>query len=347
MTNLADADHTVLIAEYTLGLLNQEETAQAQALLNSDPQAVVIALKWEGALLDLADRLDPAVLPDNLWQEISNALDFDPIKTSLVPTNLAANTPANSVPVANPTPVLVAETPLAAAAPDIVPPAPIEKNPKASIPVPLTNKQAQTAAVTAAKPLPLRPEPEPPAPIISTPPAPAQKPTKKATKEQTKKQPRPTGWRLSLGQIALAGVILLTVVVAALALLARTPAQPPVTVIEVTPKQAAILQAPGQSSTPGWVVTISPSNDVQLNPQVHTDIPEDASVQLWTYNKHSPTPRSLGLIDPNQPVTVPAALMGAIGEQQFFEMTQEAAEGSVSGLPSGPVLFIGRIVTFG
>lgn len=335
MTNLAGADHTVLIAEYTLGLLNQEETAQAQALLNSDPQAVVIALKWEGALLDLADRLDPVTLPDNLWQEISNALDFEPTQAKVTPVAIvsaasSANTPSVSVTTAVPEIKQQAADPV--------------HNPS----TPTSAQSTSSTTVTATKPLPLRPEPQPPTKIVDSAPATlAPKHTKKEAKPHNKKQPRRTGWRLNLGQIFLAGVILLTVVFATLALIPRTPALPPVTVIEVTPKQAAILQAPGQSSTPGWVVTISPSNDVQLNPQVHTDIPEDASVQLWTYNKHSPTPRSLGLIDPNQPVTVPAALMGVIGEQQFFEMTQEAAEGSVSGLPSGPVLFIGRIVTFG
>lgn len=333
MTSLADADRTVLIAEYTLGLLNQQETAQAQALLNSDPQAVVIALKWEGALLDLADRLDPAVLPDNLWQEISNTLDFDPIQANVTPVNIVSTaSSANTASVSVTTPVPETKQQTADPVHNLSTPTPAQP----------------TATVTAAKPLPLRPEPQSPTKIIDSSPATlAAKHAKKEAKPNNKKQPRRTDWRRNVGQFFLASVILLAVVFTALALIPRTPALPPVTVIEVTPKQAAILQAPGQSSTPGWVVTISPSNDVQLNPQVHTDIPEDANVQLWTYNKHSPTPRSLGLIDPNQPVTVPAALMGAIGEQQFFEMTQETAGGSVTGLPSGPVLFIGRIVTFG
>src|SRR5690606_34496981 len=51
--------HTVLLAEYTLGLLNASETAQAHALLGSDPDAVAMALAWEQSLLELTDLLAP------------------------------------------------------------------------------------------------------------------------------------------------------------------------------------------------------------------------------------------------------------------------------------------------
>src|SRR5690606_2216765 len=59
----------------------------------------------------------------------------------------------------------------------------------------------------------------------------------------------------------------------ALALIPSEPVKPPVTVVQVAPTQAAILQAPGQSSTPGWIVTIDAQRNVLLNPQVRTDIP--------------------------------------------------------------------------
>lgn len=327
-------DETLLIAEYTLGLLSREETSKAQALLNSDPQAVITALKWEAALLDLADRLSPASLPDSLWQEISTTLNLDAITTRSTPANSAsvATSVVPAVQAALANPVYNEAAPLRTNAPDpAYTPAPASATVQKSDTTP--------TFVSTPIPLPLRPEPR-----VSAPSAPAEQLTNKQTNPPTIKHPRRTG----MGQyIVIGGVVLLAAVGAAVVLISRPPAQPPVTVIEMAPKQAAILQAPGQSSTPGWIVTISPANDVLLNPQVHTEIPENASVQLWTYNKSSPIPRSLGLLDPNLPVTVPATLMGTIGEQQFFEMTQEAQGGSASGQPSGPVLFIGRIVTFG
>lgn len=329
MSNLTSTDDQVLfIAEYTLGLLSLEETAKAQALLNSDPQAVVTALKWEEALLNLADRLSPATLPDHLWQEISSSLGLDPIVANLAPANLVS---ASSSP----------PTDLTASASSL------DTHEQITARVHHVSESASVMSAPEDRPVPLPLRPEPPSKIAHSPETLTKEQSKKQNKQKTNKQPRLTGWRPSLGQIVLTGIVFLGVVIVAAILQPRTPVQPPITVIEVTPKQAAILQAPGQSSTPGWVVTISPSNDVLFNPQVLTDIPMDASVQLWTYSKSQPTPRSLGLIDPNQPVTVPASLMGAIEEQQFFEMTQETAGGSVTGRPSGPVLFIGRIVTFG
>jgi len=143
-----------------------------------------------------------------------------------------------------------------------------------------------------------------------------------------------------------AGVVLASLAVLALVMMPRSPAEPPVVVVEISPKKGAILQAPGQSSTPGWVVTIDPENNVSMTPQVVTETPADTSVQLWTYNKTQPTPRSLGLIDPNQLVIVPADVMREIGEDQFFEMTLEPSGGAPGAEPTGPVLFIGRVVTF-
>lgn len=141
--------------------------------------------------------------------------------------------------------------------------------------------------------------------------------------------------------------IVLGVIVIAYALEPSEPVVPPVTILEVAPTQVAILQAPGQSSTPGWVVTVDPKGNILMDPHVRSDIPAEASAQLWTRNKHAPQPRSLGLIDPNKPVTIPASLMGPIEPDQLFEITQEASGGSPTGSPAGPILFIGRVVVFG
>ncbi|MYN12035.1 hypothetical protein GSY71_02565 [Pusillimonas sp. TS35] len=142
-----------------------------------------------------------------------------------------------------------------------------------------------------------------------------------------------------------------TIVFAALALaislVPKEPLPPPINVVQVAPTRAAILQAPGQSSTPGWIVTFDPQGNVLMSPQVHSDVAPKSAVQLWTYNETVSAPRSLGLIDPNRPITVPAALMGELGKEQYFEMTLEPQGGSPTASPSGPVLFIGRVVTFG
>lgn len=145
--------------------------------------------------------------------------------------------------------------------------------------------------------------------------------------------------------------VLLGIAVVVLAIfLARAwsrPEVPPVQIVRVAPTQAAILQAPSDSSTPGWLMTVDTLGNVRLDPKVRTDIQPSEAVQLWTRAPNDQASRSLGLIDPNRAVTIPAAIIGALQPDQIFEMTLEQKDGSASGRPKGPVLFIGRLVIFG
>lgn len=188
-------------------------------------------------------------------------------------------------------------------------------------------------------------EPVPaPAPIprpISTPAAPVSAPVQ--TSRRTEPEHRPGPWR----PIA----ILLGIVVIALGFFLvkawSKPDIPAIQIVQVAPTQAAILQTPGQSSTPGWLVTVDSHGTVRLDPQVKTSLQPDEAVQLWTRTADGQDSRSLGLLDPNQAVTIPAKLIGAVVPGQIFEMTLERKEGSASGKPEGPILFIGQMVTFG
>ncbi|MBV6272141.1 anti-sigma factor [Alcaligenaceae bacterium CGII-47] len=125
------------------------------------------------------------------------------------------------------------------------------------------------------------------------------------------------------------------------------PDVPTIQIVQVAPTLAAILQAPGHSSTPAWLVTVDSQGTVRLDPQVKTSLQANEAVQLWTRPADGQDSRSLGLIDPNQAVTIPAKLIGAVNAGQIFEMTLERTEGSASGKPDGPILFIGQMVIFG
>lgn len=310
-------DARILIAEYSLGLLDNRGISQAHTLLGQQEHANA-ALEWESRLLELVDLLPPIAPPASLLRDVQSKLGHrpapvDPLRS--VPVHVA---PVTSVPSHHEisTPTLLkrneAAAPLApaAAAASVRPVAPV----KPMGPVAMPKKVAESTTSRA-------------------PPQPTARPRK----------PLPVGsiwmWR--------ALSIVLGVIVIAYALEPSEPVVPPVTILEVAPTQVAILQAPGQSSTPGWVVTVDPKGNILMDPHVRSDIPAEASAQLWTRNKHAPQPRSLGLIDPNKPVTIPASLMGPIEPDQLFEITQEASEGSPTGSPAGPILFIGRVVVFG
>lgn len=311
-------DSNILIAEYTLGLLNLQEASQAQTLLGTSSQAAMAALKWESRFLELVDLLPPANPAPQLLRELQVALGH-----AISPAPARQQTIPASPSVARPT--LTTSTPPQQSyirpEDDTLTVAAALRTPEKSLEIPSTQAAAPSATPASVN-------------------TPVSKPIK-ADKASPKHIENSNVWLWR----AISAVLAL--IVAVLAFMPTQPAIPPVTVVEVAPTRAAIMQAPGQSSTPGWVVTIDPAGNVLMQPKVRTDVPSDASVQLWTHNQLAPQPRSLGLIDPNQPVTVPVSLMGEIAQDQIFEMTQEPAGGSATASPSGPILFIGRIVTFG
>lgn len=334
MSITAGTDQDILLAQYTLGVLSPQETAQAHQLLGSDSQAVVTALDWENAFLELTDLLPPVDPSPLLLQRIQTALGHDTtpalFKLYRQPASDATPEPADtSKPRAQP--------PAPKSAARLEPTmSPISATAPVTTPAAISDTSEPAAQKSEAAQAPTHEEQ---APKLS--PSPVAPPTAPPG------QPRPR--RSSTGNIWIwrAGTLLFAVIALFLGLMPAKPLAPPVTVVEVAPTQAAILQAPGQSSTPGWVVTLDAQRNVLMKPQVRSDIPADAAVQLWTHSKAMPQPRSLGLIDPNQPVTVPATLIGDINPGQIFEMTLEPAGGSPTAGPSGPVLFIGRIVVFG
>jgi anti-sigma-K factor RskA len=433
MSSTSPNSHNILVAEYTLGLLDLHDMAKAHQLLSSDDRAVEMALDWENSLLELTDLLPPVDPSPLLLQRIQATLGHDtmPSPSSLyrqpssmrsrdetAPASSASSAPppsaASTAPArehttgpAQASPVLpAAVTPLPQprpAAPPASPAAPSASTP-ANTPTaqvtPISSRQPKAAAnggdtqgeqasgpsilasisprAPAAPPAQATPlrraehtlgDPElsqaqsrqretsgaqqatqtsqashgPAAGQTAASQPAAETAPARNTRTSAADGPPPAKqlWLWRAATVVFAGIAL------ALAVIPGKPVEPPITIVKVAPTRAAILQAPGQSSTPAWIVTFDPQGNVLMAPEVRSDNPADASVQLWTYTEPLRQPRSLGLVDPNKPITIPASLMGEIGSEQYFEMTLEPQGGSANGSPSGPVLFIGQVVVFG
>lgn len=110
------------------------------------------------------------------------------------------------------------------------------------------------------------------------------------------------------------------------------------------PVYTVVLQAPGEAASPGWRVTVSAQGDVRLTPLEDGEYPADRSIQFWTLADPAQGPRSLGLVQPGEPLVVPASRVGGVESGQLFELTLEPPGGSPADRPTGPVLFIGRAV---
>lgn len=111
-----------------------------------------------------------------------------------------------------------------------------------------------------------------------------------------------------------------------------------------TAARVAVLQQPGQAAQPGWVVSVLNDGDVQIKGLAALATPPGKSIQIWTLAPGEKKPRSMGLLGDRQTVRLDGDLVGAVQPGQLFEFTLEQEGGSPTGLPTGPVLFIGRVV---
>ncbi len=112
---------------------------------------------------------------------------------------------------------------------------------------------------------------------------------------------------------------------------------------EPAPTTVVVLTAPGQTQ-PGWMVTSYDGEQIELKPLVSTMVPKDKTLQFWTKAEGWEKPVSLGLVDPKRNLKTRLEQLPSITPNQLFELTIEQAGGSPTGLPTGPIQYIGRAV---
>lgn len=109
------------------------------------------------------------------------------------------------------------------------------------------------------------------------------------------------------------------------------------------PQYMVVLVAPN-GTAPGWVVQTRSADTLRLVPLGPTAVPEQRSLQFWTKADDWNAPVSLGLVQPGQPLEVKLDQLPPLVPNQLFEITLEPYNGSPTGRPTGPILYIGRAV---
>ncbi|TVP44856.1 MAG: RNA polymerase subunit sigma-70 [Halomonas sp.] len=109
------------------------------------------------------------------------------------------------------------------------------------------------------------------------------------------------------------------------------------------PEYMVVLLAP-QTQSAGWVVQASSPQEIQLIPLGTFEVPEGKALEFWTKADDWQAPVSLGLIEPGQPIRLRLDQLPPLEDNQLFELTLEDEAGSPTGLPTGPIEFIGRAV---
>jgi anti-sigma-K factor RskA len=121
------------------------------------------------------------------------------------------------------------------------------------------------------------------------------------------------------------------------------------TYVGVVPAPRAPLMATlgGTGGQPTFVaaVTASGNNLVIVPASLLTNDPR--AIELWLIPAGETRPRSLGLIQPSQPVRVevPPDLAGRLTPDAALAVSLEPPGGSPTGLPTGPVVALGKLIS--
>jgi anti-sigma-K factor RskA len=139
-------------------------------------------------------------------------------------------------------------------------------------------------------------------------------------------------WRGLAGSALAASVVLGTLLVLR-----------PATTAPGAPAYMVVLVAP-QDRSAGWIVQASLDRHITLTPLHGTAVPEHKALQFWTKGPGWNGPVSLGLVAPERSLKMAINSLPPLQADQLFEITLEPENGSPTGKPSGPVLYIGRAV---
>ncbi len=150
--------------------------------------------------------------------------------------------------------------------------------------------------------------------------------------------PRPTSvwqslafWRsFAIGSGTLAAASIAGLVYVGLVPTARAPLMATLTGIAGQPNFVAAITASGNS------LTIVPASLLTNDPR---------AIELWLIPTGETRPRSLGLIQPGQPIKldIPPDLAGRLGPDATLAVSLEPPGGSPTGQPTGPVIAHGKL----
>ncbi len=107
------------------------------------------------------------------------------------------------------------------------------------------------------------------------------------------------------------------------------------------PVMIAVLVAE-DGSTPGAVVEVKADGSIVLLPLADIPVPAGRVLQVWTKWSEERGPVSVGLIEQARSIRLDTRELPPTFEDQLFEITLEPEGGSPTGLPTGPILMLGR-----
>jgi len=121
------------------------------------------------------------------------------------------------------------------------------------------------------------------------------------------------------------------------------------------PKPVVVTRAPGRQlvamlqkepGAPAFLLTVDLENRTLVVRRVEAEPQDNKSYELWLVSKQFPAPRSLGVVGAGEFTrrTTLAAYSPAIINHATYAISLEPQGGSPTGVPTGPVLFTGKLI---
>jgi anti-sigma-K factor RskA len=346
-----DDAQDALAAEYVLGTLSADEREHAEALLTLDPGFAASVRMWERRLGELNVMVEAVEPPPELWDKIKAEIGV--VETSSEAPQ-AAPVPASAEPPVEMPP----ETPPAESPPltmadepgtDSIPiPLPVGELPEA-----VSDSIAASLAKSLAEPAEERSERVTAPPVI-----PPEVESKFEPKVEPKLERSANVVQLARGVSRWRRMTVVMGAIAALLALYIGLAQFAPGLVPLGPRSQVVAQAPAQlgarlvavlqqePTAPAFLLTVDPQSRTLVVRRVSATPEAGRSYELWLISSQFPTPKSLGVVG-NDEFTqrqIPGNFDVATLRAASYAVSLEPSGGSPSGVPTGPVLFTGKIV---
>jgi anti-sigma-K factor RskA len=344
-----DDAQDALAAEYVLGTLSADEREHAEALLTLDPGFAASVRMWERRLGELNVMVEAVEPPPELWDKIKAELgvvepagEAPPAAPVLAAAEPPVATPPETSPAESP-PLIMTDAP---GADSIAIPPPVGELPEA-----VSDSIAASLARSLAEPVEERSE-RIPAPLVIPPeiePRVESRVERSANVVQLAR--RVSRWRrMTVVMGAIAALLALYIGLAQFApglvpfgsrtqVVAQAPGP-----AQLGARLVAVLQQ--EPTAPAFLLTVDPQSRTLVVRRVSATPEAGRSYELWLISSQFPAPKSLGVVG-NDEFTqrpIPGNFDVATLRAASYAVSLEPAGGSPSGVPTGPVLFTGKIV---
>jgi anti-sigma-K factor RskA len=355
-----DDAQDALAAEYVLGTLSADEREHAEALLTLDPGFAASVRQWERRLGELNVMVEAVEPPPEVWDKIKTELGIEPSTSApreppLLAADVGAPTPAIEAPPATlpeATPLRLSDEAGADSIPIPPPPPPAEPEPATGE---LSESVADSITASLAKSLAEpAPTPETARSDWTAPPVVPPIEPKSAVAERGANvvllSRRLSRWRrmtVLMGTIAALLAVYVGLSQFAPGMLPFGPRPPQVIAQSQAPAPQQLVAVLQQEPTaPAFLLTVDPKSRTMVVRRVSATAEPGHSYELWLISSQFPAPKSLGLVGDDEFTSrpIPGNFDVAVLRNANYAVSLEPSGGSPSGVPTGPVLFTGKIV---